>query len=818
MDRFRRTLVALAVAATVTLLAAAVLWWYTGDRAFVVSVTLRGLFIGLIVGLLTTILGFGKPTAKRLAASAPWASRPYLVPGEPPPPPVYFVGRDAVLKDATAFLRPGRLTARRPVVLLIKGQPGVGKSGLALTAAASAARRFRDGVVYASMTDATVDSARLHNVLGDLVDSLQGPGDKVPATTEGRRKELRRLTHRKSHVLFVLDDVVDARAVEAVMPASSRSVVLMTSRSSLDLRRPINRLELRPLSVDDSVKLLCFLLLGAAEPDETTKAAIRRVAVSAAGYPVALHIAVRAITSRGLWALPELTANLPDEEGHLDEQAARDRMLDLSVNTLSDSQRRALLSLAWLPKPTFVPWMVQALADLAQEDDAWLICERLADQRLLERVAPDATGVVQLRLPDSVAAYVRVRVGREFADDERVRALQRLEAVPARRRTASVAEVLALLNQGKAAQALDEARGALAEAVRGGDLLSTVGTLKPAGREALAVLAEVLAELGGLDDAMEIATAEERARLESKVKERPSDIAEARLRRSLGRLLRRAWKLTESERTLQQAYELAVLAEDGDEQVSALRELALVESMHPDNGDGIARANKTLERAHELLDSCENATYLECRLIEAGVMVLLNGVGRRRASADQLSDALTDLDRALTLLPHEFALWRAWLTYQQARVLIRQAEDADRANLVEVDDGDILSGPDQARRLRFEARWVAERALDAFAAMSHRYGSARCRLEIGRIYAVERAEAAVPLLEEARETFFFCGDRWIEAQTALVLADVRARSRSSVSAGHAELDYAERVFEGLRDRADLAKVRTVRKALRMAVR
>jgi hypothetical protein len=817
MRRFRTTIVAVMAAVGVTLLAAAVLWWYTDSSTFVVGLTLRGLAIGLIVGFLTTILSLGKPTAKRLAASAPWASRPYLVPGEPPPPPMYFVGRDTSLADATGHLHRPRLGARRPFVLLIHGQPGVGKSGLALTAAASVAHRFRDGVVYASMADANVGSARLHNVLGDLVDSLQGPGDKVPTTTEGRQKELRRLSRRKRHVLFVLDGVVDPGAVEAVMPASPRSAVLITSRRNIDLKRPIERIELRPLSVDASVKLLCSLLLGATEADDATRTAIRRVAVSAAGYPVALHLAVRAIASRGLWALPELAADLPDETGQLDEQTARDRMLDLSVNALSDTQRRALLSLAWLSKPTFVPWMVQALADLPQEDDAWLICDRLADQRLLERVAPDATGVVELRLPDSVAAYVRVRAGREYSDDERDRALQRLRTAPGRRRTASVAEILALLNKGRAAQALDEARGALAEAV-GGDPLGAARALKPAGREALAVLAEVLAELGGLDDAMEIATAEERARLESGSKERPNDAAEARLRRSLGRLLRRAWKLKESERTLNDAHALAVLAEDADEQVSALRELALVESMRTDKAANFTRANATLDKAHDLLDSCENATYLECRLIEARVMVLLNGDGRHRANADQLQDARRDLDRALALLPREFALWQAWLTYQQARVLIRQAENADRANLLEADDGDIVSGPDQARRLRFEARRLAENALDSFAAMSHRYGSARCRLEIGRIYAVDRAEAAVPLLEEARETFFFCGDRWIEAQTALVLADVRARSRTAVAAGHAELDFAERVFDGLRDQADLARVRTVRKALRMAVR
>jgi hypothetical protein len=266
------------------------------------------------------------------------------------------------------------------------------------------------------------------------------------------------------------------------------------------------------------------------------------------------------------------------------------------------------------------------------------------------------------------------------------------------------------------------------------------------------------------------------------------------------------------------AYELAVEVDDVDEQVSALRELAIVESMRTDRSDHLTRALKTLARAHEVVGSSENAEYLECRLLEAGVMVRLNGAGPHRASADQLQEALADLNRALDLLPRGFALWRAWFTYQRARVLARQADDADRSTLIEEDDGDIMSGLDHARRLRFDARRTAENALDAFAAMSHRYGSARCRLEIGRIYAVDSAKAAIPLLEEARETFFFCGDRWIEAQTALVLADVRVRTRQTAAAGQAELDFAERVFEGLRDRADLAKVRQIRRSLRAVLR
>jgi hypothetical protein len=75
------------------------------------------------------------------------------------------------------------------------------------------------------------------------------------------------------------------------------------------------------------------------------------------------------------------------------------------------------------------------------------------------------------------------------------------------------------------------------------------------------------------------------------------------------------------------------------------------------------------------------------------------------------------------------------------------------------------------------SRVIAFRALEDFTAMRHRYGTARCRLEIGRSYLDEGLNRdALPVLEEARETFSTCGDRWIEAETAADLARAQRRA------------------------------------------
>lgn len=858
-----------AASLVVIVLVGTALWWYTGSADFALGKLLLGLAIGAGVGFATMVVQLTRPAARALAIGVPWRGRRYLVPGELPPPPTLFVGQETLLALVTGKIRHRSARAGGgPLVILLRGEPGVGKSGLALKAAAEVAHEFRHGVVYAAMTEATKDSSRLHNVLGDLIDSLQGPGETVPRSREERVKEFRRLSRRKPRVLYVLDDVVDEQAVKTVLPASSQAVVLITSRQPLPLAEAVSY-PVEPLSPEESVALLNRLLrikspatsgaprdfagltrsvfgLASAGPpsgqkridgstadgptdeptiDEETLRAVRRVAVTAAGYPLALHLAARAISIQGLWALPALVADLPDEADPLTEEVARQRMLDLSVKVLTDAQRHVLFHLAWMPNAPFVPWMVQALAGLATDDEAWQICERLADLRLLERNAPDATGVLRLRLPDRVADYLKLRVDREIdegqlTEADREHALARLDEAP-RRRTPTVADLLAMLSRGEVGHAVDEARQALADAVGDADPLGPSRVLAPGSpeREVLAVLAEVLSELGGLDDAMDIATSQDRARAELGVKGQPRDAAEARLKRTLGKLLRRAGQLDRSVLELETAHRVAERVQDVDQQILALRELAITQAALDRRGNGYRQAMKTLESANRLLDAADQRTYLECRLIEADVVVRLSA-GDHRANDEELWQAVENLDRALTLLPpDEFRLWRAWLMFHRTRVLIRQAEVAGHGGEpVMADDGEIVSPADQKRRLLVGARFTAELALGEFAEMSNRYGTARCRLELGRIYAQEnRAEAALQPLEEARETFFFVTDRWIEARTALVLAETRVDIGRNLVAVPGELDFARSIFKGVRDRRGLSDVRRVRARWRQQI-
>jgi hypothetical protein len=368
-----------------------------------------------------------------------------------------------------------------------------------------------------------------------------------------------------------------------------------------------------------------------------------------------------------------------------------------------------------------------------------------------------------------------------------------------------------MLNEGRMAAALNEARSVLTDAR---ERASNIDASKPPGddeRRALAMLAIVLTELGGLDDALEICQLDRRARVEAGMAEPDSrDVVAARLHRCLGRLRRREWKLTDALAELSLARQIA--AENGDhlEEVWCLRELAIAESMRTESGDAHARqAHELLDRADALVRLVPNepgiaaGDFLVGRVSEARAIVRINAYERRHADDLALKTALDDLAVAEQWLPPEFVVYQAWLDYHRARAMFRLAT-AEPA------------GPsEQRQRQVILARQIAQRAMVTFSSHAHRYGAARCRLEVGSMYLKENnPSAALPLLEEARETFFFCGDRWIEARTALVLAELRIQERMEPDDAEAELTFAIPVLDAAGDTATLKRAQDARRALK----
>ena len=181
----RRNRVVFALVLMVVILAglAATFWWLTGSSARILVACASALGIAVAAALLAQIGVRVRRRARQLThlAFSGAASlldgelgRPsYLPPGDLPPPPAIFMGRQVLFAKMTDGLTARRTKARRPLLVLIHGEAGVGKSGFAVKAASRMAGQFKGGVVYASLTDAEAGDRRQFEVLGVLVDSLQ---------------------------------------------------------------------------------------------------------------------------------------------------------------------------------------------------------------------------------------------------------------------------------------------------------------------------------------------------------------------------------------------------------------------------------------------------------------------------------------------------------------------------------------------------------------------------------------------------------------------------------------------------------------------
>ncbi|MFD0856815.1 AAA family ATPase, partial [Actinomadura adrarensis] len=158
----------------------------------------------------------------------------YAPPRQLPMDAAVFVNRETYLANLDQLLQTGRTgNDPRTAVSAITGAPGVGKTALAVHWAHRVRKHFTDGQLYIDLQGhgpgTTLEAAQ---ALEGILRALNVAAHRIPQDLDGRAAVYRSiLTGRR--LLIVLDNANSADQVRPLLPGSSGSLVIVTSRSAL---------------------------------------------------------------------------------------------------------------------------------------------------------------------------------------------------------------------------------------------------------------------------------------------------------------------------------------------------------------------------------------------------------------------------------------------------------------------------------------------------------------------------------------------------------------------------------------------------------
>lgn len=386
----------------------------------------------------------GHGVAHTLVSSAP-RSAPT---GEPSPtsaipPQSTFTGREVDLAallqlhdELAVTLRasvgePGELG--RPLLLLLHGMPGVGKSALAHELARRLGDRYPDppliaNLGYAGDPIATGDALRI------LIEQLRYPPEGIPADTQERASLFRGLTEGR-RLIVLLDAVRGAWQVEDLLPNTVNCTMIITSRRDLGPELAVRSYKLDVLSPDDAIEML-YAVTQKEEPD----------------YPMSSSELVeqcgrlpRAIANVGYWVDHDYQ-DMQDAAAWLRPRANRLTRITRpqpivigfagQYDDLDPIHRKAFCLISLVRTPTFT---AQHLADLmpCSLEDAEAYCGELISAQLADVDGTDHAGNPTFRYHPLVRLYAEDRLQAQFLAEAKP-ARQRLDVAAGLRNEAFV--------------------------------------------------------------------------------------------------------------------------------------------------------------------------------------------------------------------------------------------------------------------------------------------------------------------------------------------------------------------------------------------
>ncbi|QZY18598.1 winged helix-turn-helix domain-containing protein [Streptomyces decoyicus] len=340
-----------------------------------------------------------------------------------------FVGRDTPLTSLNTLVD-GHAEGRQLTLGLITGGAGVGKTGLAVHWAHQVADEFPGGLLFADMWgyDETHEPADPAVVLGWFLRSLGVPEAEIPAETH-ERAALYRSVLADRRVLIVLDNVRSFDQVRALIPGSSRSCVLLTSRSLLEqlvVRHGALSIHLDVLRRREATDLLAQFI--GEDRVDAARADAERLVELCDRLPLTVRIAAARLAAKPQWPIGYLASRLDNERLRLDELSSGESQVRssfaLSYHALPHDVALLYRRLGLLDAPDFAGWVGAALL-ATDTHKAEGLMESLVDAHLLQTVGFDSTGQPRYGFRNLLRLHAREVAAEEGGALEQREALHR---------------------------------------------------------------------------------------------------------------------------------------------------------------------------------------------------------------------------------------------------------------------------------------------------------------------------------------------------------------------------------------------------------
>ncbi|CAL9433211.1 BTAD domain-containing putative transcriptional regulator [Streptomyces sp. enrichment culture] len=246
------------------------------------------------------------PAATAKADTTPGGRRLVPGPAQLPADTGDFVGRERELDQLETFLGRDRSSTGMRVVE-VHGPPGVGKSAFAVRAAHRLRPRFPDGQLFIDLSAVGEGSQQLADVLSACLTACGIQREKQPAGLDELSRLFRTWTADR-RVLVVVDDVLTASQVRAVLPGGSGCAVIATNRYRAHSLSTGRKIVLPALSPEESLQL--YDRVAGERSRLEDPAAVQELMGQCEGLPLAIRAVAGRLTARPGWSASRLALRL----------------------------------------------------------------------------------------------------------------------------------------------------------------------------------------------------------------------------------------------------------------------------------------------------------------------------------------------------------------------------------------------------------------------------------------------------------------------------------------------------------------------------